>query len=67
MTFTTTDGSTQTTPVTENVWKSPVEVAKASFSIDGRLFEVELVPRSSLPAGATIEPTGIVSGGTPRP
>lgn len=67
VTFTMTDGTSRVTRVTDNTWKSPVEAAKASYSIDGRVFEVDLMPRSSLPAGATIDPTtGVVSGGTPR-
>jgi hypothetical protein len=64
--FTMTDGRSEVVPVTGNVWKSPVEAEKASYSIDGRVFEVDLMPRSSLPAGVTIDAAGVASGGTLR-
>lgn len=63
VTFTMTDGSVRTAEVIGNVWRSPVEAATAAYAVGGRVHRVGLMPRSSLPAGARLSPSGVVSGG----
>jgi hypothetical protein len=67
VTFTMSDGSTATGQVIDNVWKSPGEAAKVTFSLDGHTQQIELMPRSSLPSGATIGADGVVTGGSLQP
>jgi hypothetical protein len=57
VTLTMADGSTRVVPVKNNVWTAPDEAAKAAYALAGRVVEVELMPRSSMPAGATSEPS----------
>lgn len=59
--FTMTDGTVDTVPVRGNLWRSPAEAARASFVVDGVPQDIELMPRSSLPRGASVSPTGVVT------
>ena len=63
VTITMTDGSTQIGRITGNVWKAPEDADKVAYSVDGHLYQLQLMPLSDLPAGAKMGPTGIVSGG----
>jgi hypothetical protein len=63
VTYTLSDGSTQLGTVTGNAWHSPVEAAKVTYAIEGGRRSFELMPRSSLPKGATISESGMVSAG----
>lgn len=65
VTFTLTDGTTQTSQVEGNVWRSPPEAAKVTFMLGDRVEEIELMPRSSLPEGATITDSGVVTSASP--
>ena len=57
VTLTMTDGSTRVVPVKGNVWTAPDDAAEAAYSLAGRVVEVELMPRSSMPPGATSDPS----------
>jgi hypothetical protein len=63
--FKMTDGTTVRRDVTDNLWEAPAEAASATIVIDGRSNVVNLMPQSSLAAGATVGPDGIVSIGSP--
>ena len=63
--FTMTDGTTQTAPVANNTWKSPLEAAKVSFWLAGRSQSIDLMPRSSIPEGSYVSPEGVVIIGGP--
>lgn len=61
VTFTMTDGSQRSASVVDNLWKSPPEAAKVSFVVAGQSQEIDLMPRSTLPAGASISKDGLVT------
>jgi hypothetical protein len=63
VTLTMTDGSTRVVRVENNVWKAPDDAAKAAYSVAGSVVQVELMPRSSIPAGATTDPSQAPSRG----
>jgi len=63
VTLTMTDGTTRVVPVNHNVWTAPDDAAKAAYTLDGTVVEVELMPRSSMPAGATSDPSQAPSRG----
>jgi hypothetical protein len=63
VTFIMTDGTTRTAAVNNNVWTAPDEAAKAAYSLAGRVIEVDLMPRSSMPRGATSDPSQAPSSG----
>lgn len=63
--FTMTDGTTQEQDVTDNYWRSPSEATKVTYVVDGQTTSLELMPLSSLPKGASISPSGVVSNGSP--
>ncbi len=64
VTYTMTDGTTQMSPVANNVAHSPVEAAKVAFTLGERTVQLDLMPRSSLPKGATLTEDGMVTGGS---
>jgi hypothetical protein len=57
VTLTMTDGATRVVPVRNNVWTAPDDAAKAAYSLAGRVVNVELMPRSSMPPGDTTDPS----------
>ena len=57
VTLTMTDGATRVVAVEDNVWTAPDEAAKAAYSFAGRVVEVELMPRSSMPPGEPTDPS----------
>lgn len=61
--YTMTDGSTQTETVTDNTWHSPTEAAQVTYVLDGTPHVEALMPLSALPKGSTIAPTGLVTSG----
>jgi hypothetical protein len=63
VTFTLTDGTETARKVTDNFWRSPAEAAKVGYVLNGQTPSLELMPMSSLPKGAQISPSGVVSGG----
>lgn len=67
VTFTMTDGSTVTGEVVDNLWRSPLDARTATYSVDGVTKQVDLMPHSSLPKGATLHPSGVAEGGAPTP
>lgn len=63
VTFTLADGTQVDQNITENYWRAPAEAAKVSYVVDGQPQGVALMPLSSLPKGAQISPSGVVSAG----
>ena len=57
ITLTMTDGTSRVVPVEDNVWTAPDEAVEAAYSFTGRVVVVELMPRSSMPPGATTDPS----------
>ena len=57
VTLTMTDGAIRVVAVEDNVWTAPDEAAKAAYSFAGRVVEVELMPRSSMPPGEPTDPS----------
>jgi hypothetical protein len=53
--FTMTDGTTDTQDVSGNLWRSPAEASRLSYVLDGREFDVALMPHSSIPEGVVID------------
>lgn len=58
VTYTMTDGTSQTQQVVNNIWRSPLEASKASFLLHGSEQIVDLMPASSKPADATVSADG---------
>jgi hypothetical protein len=51
VTFTMSDDSQQVVSVTNDVWQSPLEASKVTFTLDGTVHTIDLLPHSTLPAG----------------
>lgn len=60
VTYTLTDGTTQQQDVVDNMWRSPEEAARVTYTIDGRVESIALMPMSSLPANARLSESGVV-------
>lgn len=63
--FTLTDGRQVREEIRDNLWHSPLEASTATFKLSGRDVTIELMPRSSRPAGTTIDSNGMVT--SPQP
>ena len=63
VTFALTNGAQENQRVTDNFWRSPAEAVTVSYTLHGQTESVELMPMSSLPEGAHISASGVVSGG----
>jgi len=65
--FKMTDGTVVRGAVTNNMWSAPAEAASANIVMAGHTTVVDLMPRSRLPKGATVQPDGTVSIGDADP
>lgn len=54
------DGSQRQLPVVDNTWVAPPEAVSVSIQNGSKNQSIDLMPLSSLPAGATILPSGAV-------
>ena len=60
------DGTQVTQAVSDNVWSAPAEAQTSSFEVLGQVKVIDLMPLSTLPAGARVAPNGLVTFGDLR-
>jgi hypothetical protein len=63
VTYTLASGEIQSGKVTENIWQAPLDATAVSFTENGTVRDIQLMPASKLPKGVTYYGGGLTAGG----